>query len=92
MLGLAINATKSSIFFGGIGNAAKQAILQHTGFSEGNFAFKYLRVPLSPHILLASQYFPPLHKLDSCIQSWHGKHLSYAGKLELIRSVLYGVV
>jgi hypothetical protein len=49
-------------------------------------------VPLSPHTLLASQYFPPLHKLDSCIQSWHGKHLSYAGKLELIRSVLYGVV
>jgi hypothetical protein len=84
MSGLAINATKSSIFFAGIGNVAKQAILQHTGFSEGSFPFKYLGVLLSPHDLLVSQYFPLLHKLESCIQRWLEKHLLYAGRLKLI--------
>jgi hypothetical protein len=92
MSGLTINATKSFIFFGGVGEDTKRAILLHTGFAEGSFPFKYLGVPLSPHRLLASQYHPLLHKLESCIQSWLGKHLSYAGRLVLIKSVLHGMV
>jgi len=70
----------------------KQAILSGTGFSEGDFPFRYLGVPLSPHRLLASQYSPLLHKLTSAIQGWVGKHLSYAGRLELIKLVLHGMV
>jgi hypothetical protein len=92
MSGLTINAAKSFIFFGGVGEDTKRAMLLHTGFAEGSFPFKYLGVPLSPHRLLASQYHPLLHKLESCIQSWLGKHLSYAGRLVLIKSVLHGMV
>jgi len=61
MSGLDANAAKSSIFFGGIGEANKLSFLQLTGFSEGQFPFKYLGMPLSPHFLLTSQYFPLLH-------------------------------
>jgi hypothetical protein len=89
--GLIINAEKSSIYFGGVGESLNQTILQDTQFSKGSFPFKYLGVPLSPHKPLASQ-FPPLHKLESTIQSWMGKHLSYDRRIELIRSVLYGMV
>jgi hypothetical protein len=92
MSGLTINAAKSFIFFGGVGEDTKRAMLLHTGFAEGSFSFKYLGVPLSPHRLLASQYHPLLQKLESCIQSWLGKHLSYAGRLVLIKSVLHGMV
>jgi len=67
MTGLTINATKSFIFFGGVGEDTKCAMLLHTGFAERSFPFKYLGVPLSPHRLLASQYHPLLHKLESCI-------------------------
>jgi hypothetical protein len=90
--GLNINISKSSIYFGGVTDRLKQAILVDTGFSEGAFPFRYLGVPLSPHRLLASQYSPLLHKLEAVIQGWMGKHLSYAERLELIKSVLYGMV
>jgi hypothetical protein len=47
--GLVINAAKSSIFFAGVSEDMKQAILNLSQFTEGNFPFKYLGVPLSPH-------------------------------------------
>jgi len=90
--GLDINTSKSSIYFSGVVVSLKQAILLDTGFSEGSFPFRYLGVPLSPHRLLASQLSPLLHKLEAAIQAWVGKHLTYAGRLELIKSVLYGMV
>ncbi|KAJ6856768.1 hypothetical protein NC651_038440 [Populus alba x Populus x berolinensis] len=90
--GLEINASKSSIFFGGVSDSIRQLILSDTGFAEGSFPFRYLGVPLSPHRLLASQYSPLIHTLDFAIQSWMGKHLSYAGRLELLKSILYGII
>jgi hypothetical protein len=90
--GLYINPQKSSIFFGGVGTSQKQSILTESGFSEGSFPFTYLGVPLSPHRLLASQFTPLLQDLKSSVQGWIGKHLTYVGRLELIRSVLFGKV
>jgi len=89
---LTINAAKSSIYFGGVSESLKRLILHDTGFKEGSFPFKYLGVPLSPHRLLACQYSPLLQKLELAVQSWMGKHLTYAGRLELVRIVLYGMV
>jgi hypothetical protein len=59
---------------------------------EGLFPFHYLGVPFSPHRLLASQYSPLLQKLESTIQFWQGKNLNYTGWVELIKSVLFGIV
>ncbi|XP_011004865.1 PREDICTED: uncharacterized protein LOC105111252 [Populus euphratica] len=87
--GLVINANKSSIFFGEVANSIKQLILLDIGFAEGSFPFRYLGVPLSPHRLLASQFSPLLHKLELTINGWLGKHLSYAGRMELLKSVLF---
>jgi hypothetical protein len=56
--GLHINARKSFIYFGGVGDNLKQHILQDSCFSEGSFPFKHLEVPFSPHRLLASQFSP----------------------------------
>ena len=90
--GLEINPSKSSIFLGGVHDGMRQEILLETGFSAGSFPFKYLGVPLSPHRLLVSQFSPLLRKLEAAVQNWVGKHLSFAGRLELLRSVLYGMV
>jgi len=87
--GLDINPQKSSIFFGGVSTIQKQVILFMSGFREGSFPFTYLGVPLSPHRLLASQFSPLLLDLKSSIQGWIGKYLIYAGRLELLRSVLF---
>ena len=86
--GLDINASKSSIYFGGVDDRVKSQILQDTRFLEGSFLFRYLGVPLSPQRLLASQFSPLLDKLESAFQSWIGKNLSYIGRLELLRSVI----
>ena len=80
------------IFFGGVRDAHKHTILTESGFKEGIFPFTYLGVPLSPHRLLASQFTPLLNALELTVQGWIGKHLSYAGRLELVRSVLFGKV
>lgn len=90
--GLEINPSKSSIFFGGVPDGVRQEIISETGFGVGSFPFKYLGVPLSPHRLLVSQFSPLLRKLEAAVQSWVGKHLSFAGRLELLRSVLFGMV
>jgi hypothetical protein len=90
--GLNINASKSSIYFGGVSDSIRHSILAETGFAEGSFPFRYLGVPLSPHRLLASQFSPLLQKLESAIHGWLGKNLSYAGRAELLKSVLYGMV
>jgi len=86
--GLVINAAKSFIFFASVSWDIKHVILSLSQFTEGSFPFKYLGVPLSPHRLLTSQFSPLIHKLELVIQSWMGKHLSYVGRLELIKSVM----
>jgi len=52
--GVEINTFKSSIYFGGVDESLKKAILLDTSFSESTFPFRYLGVPLNPHKLLAS--------------------------------------
>uniref|UniRef100_A0A6N2LZA0 Reverse transcriptase domain-containing protein n=1 Tax=Salix viminalis TaxID=40686 RepID=A0A6N2LZA0_SALVM len=89
---LEVNPSKSSIYFGGVGDDLRQEIIHATGFAEGSFPFKYLGMPLSPNRLLVSQFSPLLRKLQATIQSWVGKHLSYAGRLVLLCSVLYGMI
>nr|TKR75465.1 hypothetical protein D5086_0000285070 [Populus alba] len=74
--------------FGGVSGSIKHSILENTGFAEGSFPFRYLGVPLSPHRLLASQFSPLLHKLESAINGWLGRNLSYAGRAELLKANL----
>ncbi|XP_062085381.1 uncharacterized protein LOC133791470 [Humulus lupulus] len=46
--GLFINASKSQIFFGGVGSKEKEEIIGEVGLTEGTFPLKYLGVPLRP--------------------------------------------
>jgi hypothetical protein len=80
------------VYFKGIHKNLKRAILLDSGFKECTFPFRYLGVPLSPHQLLASQYAHLIQKLEGVIHGWARKHLTYAGQMELIQSVLYGMV
>ncbi|RZB61726.1 Protein YLS3 [Glycine soja] len=65
---------------------------QLTGFSLGDFPFRYLGVPLLSSRLNVCHYAPLLSKITGLIQGWSKKSLSYAGKLELIRAVIQGIV
>ncbi|GJU23245.1 RNA-directed DNA polymerase, eukaryota, reverse transcriptase zinc-binding domain protein [Tanacetum coccineum] len=86
--GLYPSMTKSTVYFGNVPNDVKCSILMFMPFNEGNLPAKYLGVPLVSR---------KLHK-DDCkflvecvvkrITDWRNRCLSYAGRLQLISSIL----
>ena len=60
--------------------------------SEKGVFLSHILGSLNPPKLLASQFSSLLHDLKSSVQGWIGNHLTYVGRLELIRSVLFGKV
>lgn len=88
--GLKVNVFKSSMFLAGVSDGEKADLLQQTGFQEGVFPFRYLGIPMASSKLNMADYSPLLDALSMKINSWPKQTLSYAGKLELIKSVLQG--
>lgn len=89
--GLKANQFKSCIYFGGVSEEVKDEILRVSGMSEGVLPFRYLGVPLSTQKLSVMQWQPLIQKILSKINCWATKFLSYAGRLQLIKSVLFGI-
>lgn len=54
----------------------------------GSFPFRYLGVPLSPRKLAYADCKALVDKILARMKSWTVKHLSYAGRLVLVKSVL----
>lgn len=61
------------------------------GLSLGTIPFRYLGVPLSSKKLSVYQCKPLVDKVTARIQGWTAKYLSYAGRLQLVKSVLFGI-
>ncbi|XP_019240895.1 PREDICTED: uncharacterized protein LOC109220885 [Nicotiana attenuata] len=89
--GLQANKGKNSIYFGGMGQQEQEQILQESGFTRGELPFKYLGVPLSTRKLTMIQWKPIIDKIVARITSRTARKLSYAGRSQLISSVLFGV-
>lgn len=86
--GLKANLTKCQIYFGGVSNREKQEILNLIGYNEASLPLRYLGVPLSTKRLTISQCKPLIDKVTARINSWMARCLSYAGREQLIKSVL----
>ena len=89
--GMQVNKEKSAVFLTGIHDSVKATILERTGFSLGNLPMKYLGVPLISSKLSHSDCQPLLERTMARIQSWTSSSLSFAGRLQLISSVLYSI-
>ncbi|GAA0160354.1 hypothetical protein LIER_16928 [Lithospermum erythrorhizon] len=89
--GLSFNPAKSSIFLAGVKEDRKRSILERVGFLEGTFPVRYLGIPLAPTSVSVKAFSPFTDAIDRFIQKWRHHSLSYAGKVELIRSVIQGV-
>ncbi|KAH0724700.1 hypothetical protein KY284_000565 [Solanum tuberosum] len=86
--GLKANQAKSCIYFGGVLETTQQEILHQTGFTRGVLPFRYLGVTLSTKKLSVGQCQPLIDKMMGRITNWTVKFLSYAGRLQLVKSVL----
>lgn len=91
MAGLHINLLKSSLYMAGMVEFQRQDIINITVFSPGRLPFRYLGTPLAYSRLKSSDYSLLVDAISARINAWPRHSLSYAGKIELIRSVLQGV-
>lgn len=89
--GLKPNVQKSTCFFGNAKQSEKLNILAATGFSEGTLPMRYLGLPLITGKLTSHDCIPLARKLCDRIEVWTSNFLSYAGILQLIKSVLSSI-
>ncbi|XP_074278181.1 uncharacterized protein LOC141601778 [Silene latifolia] len=89
--GLRVNPMKSQLYFGGVSPTVKQLILFTTGYVEGEFPVRYLGIPLFGARLTQIMFIPMMDKIRSKISHWANNLLSYAGKVALINSVIFGI-
>ncbi|GKD95055.1 hypothetical protein Tco_1374892 [Tanacetum coccineum] len=79
---------KSTEFFCNVLNHVKIGILNVMPFSEGKLPVKYLRVPLLSSRLLNRDCKILVEKVKNRIEDWKNKSLSFAGRLQLCKSVI----
>nr|XP_009620294.1 uncharacterized protein LOC104112156 [Nicotiana tomentosiformis] len=89
--GLVANIDKSHIFIAGVDKETKARIVQMIGFILGNFPIRYLGLPLSPQKWNKMECHQLIVKITEKIRATSARHLSYAGKLQVINSVLFSV-
>ena len=90
--GLHINSTKSSIFIsGGCGSEIVNAAAEKR-IGVGTLPIRYLGLPLTTKALTKQDYEPLIDKVRTRLLSWANKSLSYACRLQLIKTVIYSIV
>ncbi|XP_031741727.1 uncharacterized protein LOC116403921 [Cucumis sativus] len=86
--GLFANLAKSSIFLVGVNSSKASRLAANMGFSIGHLPVSYLGLPLLSGRLRSSDCDPLIQCITSRIRCWSARVLSFAGRLQLVRSVL----
>ncbi|KAK4387116.1 putative ribonuclease H protein [Sesamum angolense] len=86
--GLKVNPNKSQIILSRAVQQEKQQMIDILGFQEGSLPVKYLGVPLISSSLTIADCKPLINKLDTRIAGWSHLSLTFAGRAQLIKSVL----
>lgn len=89
--GLFMNKNKTELFHSGL--LPTQALeLSTYGFTQGSLPIRYLGLPLMSRKLRIDEYQPLLDKITNKFKAWSTKMLSFADRLQLIASVISGLV
>ncbi|KAL2237581.1 UNVERIFIED_CONTAM: putative mitochondrial protein [Sesamum indicum] len=86
--GLRLNIQKSHLILSRSAQDRREQMLAVLGFQEGHLPMRYLGLPLLSSRLSISDCQPLLSKIDARITGWEGISLSYAGRVQIIKSVL----
>ncbi|GJX65010.1 hypothetical protein Tco_0299353 [Tanacetum coccineum] len=86
--GLVSSLAKSMVFFCNVSYHIKVVILDIMPFTEGDLPVKYLGVPLISSRLLNKDCKVLVEKAKNRIEDWKNKSLSFAGRLQLCKSVI----
>ncbi|KAL0420741.1 UNVERIFIED_CONTAM: hypothetical protein Slati_3097000 [Sesamum latifolium] len=88
MSGLHVNPSKSQLIISKSAAHMRADLLGLLDFSEGCLPLRYLGLPLLASHLTIADCKPLLQRVDERIKGWEGINLSFAGRVQLIRSVL----
>ena len=77
--------------FEGCNSQVEQHYLQIVGFAKGSVPFRYLGVPITTTILSTIECGALVEKTVSRVKIWSSRHFSYAGRIVLINTVLFGM-
>lgn len=89
--GLQMNRDKTHLFHAGLLPLHSAAIARH-GFPVAALPIRYLGLPLMHRKLKISEYHPLLDQIAGKFRGWAVRTLSFAGRTQLIASVIYGAV
>ncbi|XP_021865115.2 uncharacterized protein [Spinacia oleracea] len=87
--GLEANLHKSEVYLAGVPNHIACITVNSIGVPQGSFPFRYLGVPLTTRKLSFTDCKPLIDRTVARIKSWTSKFLSYAGRLQLVKSVSF---
>lgn len=90
--GLRINRQKSELLLDGGSSSRCREMATEMGIAQGALPIRYLGVPLSPKKMTRSDFQPLLDKIEARFRSWTVKHLSFAGRFQLIQAVIYSTI
>nr|GEW31844.1 hypothetical protein [Tanacetum cinerariifolium] len=82
------NLSKSSVFFSNVHESLKSEILHVLPFAVGCLHVRYLGLPLFSSRLSKAHCSSLIDKVKSRLFNWKNKSLSFAGRLQLIKSVV----
>jgi len=89
--GLRISLEKSTVYLAGLSATARNEVADRFPFSSGQLPVRYLGLPLITKRLSTTDCLPLLEQVRKRIGSWTSRFLSYAGRLNLISSVLWSI-
>ncbi|XP_024014231.1 uncharacterized protein LOC112088180 [Eutrema salsugineum] len=89
--GLQISLEKSTLYLAGVSDQSRDSILETFPFGMGQLPIRYLGLPLLTKKMAKIDYEPLSKKIRGKISSWIARSLSFAGRLQLIRSVLMSI-
>ncbi|KAL0462385.1 UNVERIFIED_CONTAM: Transposon TX1 uncharacterized protein [Sesamum latifolium] len=90
--GLPANAQKSQILLSKAAEQHEQQIVNLLGFPRGTLPVRYLGILLITSKLSIADCAPLLQRIDSRIAGWIQANLSYAGRTQLIKSVINAIM
>ncbi|KAL2943828.1 hypothetical protein RDABS01_032175 [Bienertia sinuspersici] len=89
--GLEISAAKSEVYCAWVATDILHRIRDLSGFKVGKLPFTYLGVPMSPKRIQPHECEKLVDKMCAKIKVWSSRNLSYAGRLQLVNSVLMSI-
>ncbi|XP_038994273.1 uncharacterized protein LOC120118241 [Hibiscus syriacus] len=89
--GIRLNAMKSELFACGLPMNILEQIQYATNFKIGQLPVRYLGVPLVTRKLSSNDCSALLVRIKNRIDQWASRKLSFGGRLQLVKSVLFNI-